>query len=96
MSESVYPHQPQNQRRESLAVLADLVQRHGVTLISIGNGTASRETEQLAAELILRLGAVEKGRQGTRAHRSGLAREGGSRLADWRFAVGARYTDTVG
>jgi uncharacterized protein len=52
---TIYPHQPQNQRRESLVVLADLAQRHGVTLISIGNGTASRETEQLAAELIKRL-----------------------------------------
>lgn len=52
---TIYPHQPQNQRLESLAVLADLVQRHGVTLISIGNGTASRETEQLAAELIRRV-----------------------------------------
>ncbi|HHY56117.1 MAG TPA: RNA-binding transcriptional accessory protein [Chloroflexi bacterium] len=49
---TVYPHPPQKQQRESLAILASLVQRHGVTLISIGNGTASRETEQLAAELI--------------------------------------------
>ncbi|MFZ1770910.1 MAG: helix-hairpin-helix domain-containing protein, partial [Caldilinea sp.] len=49
------PHPPQKQLRESLAALADLVQRHGVTLISIGNGTASRETEQLVAELLKRL-----------------------------------------
>ncbi|MCA9906974.1 MAG: RNA-binding transcriptional accessory protein, partial [Anaerolineae bacterium] len=42
---TIYPHPPQKQQRESLAALAALVQRHGVTLISIGNGTASRETE---------------------------------------------------
>jgi uncharacterized protein len=51
---TIYPHPPQKQQRESLAVLADLVQRHGVSLISIGNGTASRESEQLAAALIQR------------------------------------------
>jgi len=61
---TIYPHPPQKQLRESLAALADLVQRHGVTLISIGNGTASRETEQLAAALIQRLGEGETRRQG--------------------------------
>ncbi len=49
---TLYPHPPQHQRREALAVLADLVRRHRATLIAIGNGTASRETEQLVAELI--------------------------------------------
>jgi len=62
---TIYPHPPQKQQRESLATLADLVQRHGVTLISIGNGTASRETEQLAAELIKRF---EAGRLETGLH----------------------------
>jgi uncharacterized protein len=52
---TIYPHPPQKQPREALATLADLIQRHGVTLISIGNGTASRETEQLVAELIQRV-----------------------------------------
>lgn len=60
---TIYPHPPQKLQRESLAVLADLVQRHGVTLISIGNGTASRETEQLAATLIQGMGEGERGRQ---------------------------------
>jgi uncharacterized protein len=49
---TIYPHQPQNRRAESLQALADLARRHHATLIAIGNGTASRETEQLAAELI--------------------------------------------
>ncbi len=49
---SIYPHEPQKQRQEALEVLAGLVKKHSVTLIAIGNGTASRETEQLAAELL--------------------------------------------
>ena len=49
---TIYPHPPQNQRRESLNTLRDLVGRHHVSLITIGNGTASRESEQLVAELI--------------------------------------------
>jgi uncharacterized protein len=52
---TIYPHEPQKRWGESLAELARLVARFGVTLITIGNGTASRETEQLAAELIRRL-----------------------------------------
>ena len=49
---TIYPHPPQNQRREALALLTGLARRHRATLIAIGNGTASRETEQLVAELI--------------------------------------------
>ncbi len=49
---TIYPHPPQARRAEALAALAALVDRHGVTLLAIGNGTASRQTEQLAAELI--------------------------------------------
>lgn len=51
----IYPHEPQKHWEEALKQLAGLVARHHVTLITIGNGTASRETEQLAAELIGRL-----------------------------------------
>lgn len=49
---TIYPHPPQNQRREALAKLEQLAKKHHVTLITIGNGTASRETEQLVAEFI--------------------------------------------
>ncbi len=49
---TIYPHAPKNQWRESLAVLAGLVSKHNVDLISIGNGTASRETDKLAADLV--------------------------------------------
>jgi uncharacterized protein len=48
----VYPHEPQRRWDEALAVLAKLAKQHKVELISIGNGTASRETDKLAAELV--------------------------------------------
>ncbi|HEY6574892.1 MAG TPA: Tex family protein, partial [Mycobacterium sp.] len=49
---AIFPHQPQKQWDVAKATLAALVARHGVQLIAIGNGTASRETDALATELI--------------------------------------------
>ncbi|WP_394779943.1 Tex family protein [Undibacterium sp.] len=49
---TIYPHQPRNDWDGSLHVLAQLAQKHQVSLISIGNGTASRETDKLAQDLI--------------------------------------------
>lgn len=49
---TIFPHEPRRQWDESLAMLAVLAKKHGVELISIGNGTASRETDRLAAGLI--------------------------------------------
>jgi uncharacterized protein len=49
---TVYPHEPQRRWDEAIAVLARLAAAHGVELVAIGNGTASRETDRLAAELI--------------------------------------------
>lgn len=49
---TIYPHPPQNRSAESKKVLLELVKRYGVNLIAIGNGTASRETELLIADLI--------------------------------------------
>ncbi|WP_433593535.1 Tex family protein [Nocardia sp. CA-145437] len=54
-TEVIYPHKPQGQTEKSLAVLGALVARFNVELIAIGNGTASRETDALAAELISRI-----------------------------------------
>jgi uncharacterized protein len=51
-TDTIYPHQPRNDWQGSLATIAQLVIRHGVELISIGNGTASRETDKLAADVI--------------------------------------------
>ncbi|MFI5504066.1 Tex family protein [Corynebacterium kutscheri] len=47
----VYPHQPQNQWNQAVQQLATVVATHGVDLLAIGNGTASRETEKLAGEI---------------------------------------------
>jgi protein Tex len=49
---TVYPHEPRRDWEGSLHTLAKLVATHGVNLIAIGNGTASRETDKLAGELI--------------------------------------------
>ncbi|PKG54584.1 Tex family protein [Halomonas sp. MES3-P3E] len=49
---TIYPHAPQNRWDESLSVLAKLAKQHGVQLIAVGNGTASRETDKLAGELL--------------------------------------------
>ncbi|WP_027947329.1 Tex family protein [Amycolatopsis taiwanensis] len=49
---TIYPHQPQNRWDASIAELAKLAAEHRVELIAIGNGTASRETDKLAVELI--------------------------------------------
>ncbi len=53
-TDTIYPHVPKNQWDQSIARLAVLAANHGVKLISIGNGTASRETDRLARELIKR------------------------------------------
>ncbi|QOL50723.1 Tex family protein [Massilia litorea] len=49
---TIYPHQPRNDWDGSLHVLGQLALKHNVSLISIGNGTASRETDKLAQDLI--------------------------------------------
>ena len=55
---TIYPHAPANKWNESVAVLTRLAQKHGTTLIAVGNGTAGRETDRLAAEVIKALGAA--------------------------------------
>jgi protein Tex len=52
---TVYPHEPRRDWEGSIATLGALCLKHGVALIAIGNGTASRETDKLAADLIKRL-----------------------------------------
>jgi len=59
---TIYPHPPQKQMAASLRTLTDLINKYGISLITIGNGTASRETEQMVAELI------QKGYQGKGLH----------------------------
>ncbi|NOY73647.1 MAG: RNA-binding transcriptional accessory protein [Gammaproteobacteria bacterium] len=49
---TIYPHAPKNQWDQSIHILSALAKKHQVDLLSIGNGTASRETDKLAGELI--------------------------------------------
>ncbi|TRW92703.1 Tex family protein [Candidatus Methylobacter oryzae] len=53
-TDTIYPHAPKNDWDGSIAKLAKLIQAHNVELVSIGNGTASRETDQLVADLMKR------------------------------------------
>ena len=55
---TVYPHEPRLDWEGSLHALGRLVATHGVNLIAIGNGTASRETDKLAADLIKRIAGL--------------------------------------
>ncbi|MDQ7733733.1 Tex family protein [Halomonas sp. SpR1] len=57
---TIYPHAPQNQWDAALNVLAKLVKQHGVELIAVGNGTASRETDKLAGELLKALAPAHR------------------------------------
>ncbi|MFE4518999.1 Tex family protein [Kitasatospora sp. NPDC056783] len=52
--ETIYPHQPANKWDASIATLAALAKKHDVDLVAIGNGTASRETDKLAEDLLKR------------------------------------------
>jgi len=54
-TDTVYPHAPKRQWDQALASLAKLVEAHDVELVAIGNGTASRETDKLAGELVAHL-----------------------------------------
>jgi uncharacterized protein len=51
---TIYPHEPRRDWEGSLAILRQLAQKHGAELIAIGNGTASRETDKLAGDLMKR------------------------------------------
>ena len=68
---TIYPHEPRNEREKSLKILAGLAELGKISVIAIGNGTASRETEALVAELSqgdvgwTRSNADERGEPGT-------------------------------
>ncbi|HDY7790175.1 TPA: RNA-binding transcriptional accessory protein [Vibrio vulnificus] len=53
-TDTIYPHVPQNQYERAMQTVAALIKQHNVDLIAIGNGTASRETDAFAADLIQR------------------------------------------
>ncbi|MFM8608870.1 MAG: Tex family protein [Burkholderiaceae bacterium] len=78
---TVYPHEPRRDWDGSLHTLQRLSEKHGVNLIAIGNGTASRETDKLAAELVQRLGAL-----GQRVERLVVSEAGASVYSASEFA----------
>jgi uncharacterized protein len=57
---TIYPHEPRKDWDGSLHTLARLCEKHGVNLIAIGNGTASRETDKLAADLMKRIDGMQR------------------------------------
>ncbi len=58
-SATVYPHAPKNQWDQTISILAAMCAKHSVDLIAIGNGTASRESDKLAIELIKKYPALK-------------------------------------
>ncbi|MEC8042837.1 MAG: helix-hairpin-helix domain-containing protein, partial [Pseudomonadota bacterium] len=58
-TDTIYPFQPKNDLRGSQVTLAKLIKQHGVELIAIGNGTASRESEKMVADLLRELPGVK-------------------------------------
>ncbi|HFE52993.1 MAG TPA: S1 RNA-binding domain-containing protein, partial [Bacteroidetes bacterium] len=52
---TIYPHEPQRRWNEAKVVIEELIEKHNVDIVAIGNGTASRETEMLVAEVIAEL-----------------------------------------
>ncbi|MET4587221.1 MULTISPECIES: Tex family protein [Micrococcaceae] len=80
-TDTVYPHAPARKWDEALATLVRLARQHAVELVAIGNGTASRETDKLALELIKKLSAESaagQGGAGTRAPEKLVVSEAGA------------------
>ncbi|CAD2072145.1 Tex family protein [Phocicoccus pinnipedialis] len=48
----IYPHMPVNKKKQSEKIMLDMIKKHNISLVAIGNGTASRETEEFVSELI--------------------------------------------
>jgi uncharacterized protein len=80
---NIYPHAPQNKWDEAIAILADLAKRHSVELVAVGNGTASRETDKLVAELKKK--HPELGLQGVMVNEAGASVYSASELASKEF-----------
>ncbi len=59
----IFPHPPQNKKREAKLRLEEMVRRHQIQVIAIGNGTACRETEEVVSELIAVLEARRRGEE---------------------------------
>ncbi len=84
----VFPHAPENRRSEAKIVLKDMVGKHGVSVVAIGNGTACRETEELIAEIIAEGTRFSQGEPGARGRhrrdRDGRRGRAGRGRGPWR------------
>jgi len=81
--DTIYPHKPQQQWRVSVQKLIDLCDKNNAELIAVGNGTASRETEKLADEVIK--GAAKKGIMKVLVSEAGASVYSASKLAEDEF-----------
>jgi len=84
---TVYPHEPRKDWEGSLFTLAKLCEKHNVNLIAIGNGTASRETDKLAGDLIKQLARLRDGiREGVEIQKVVVSEAGASVYSASEFA----------
>uniref|UniRef100_UPI0037C1425D Tex family protein n=1 Tax=Limnohabitans sp. TaxID=1907725 RepID=UPI0037C1425D len=84
---TVYPHEPRKDWEGSLFTLAKLCEKHNVNLIAIGNGTASRETDKLAGDLIKQLARLQGGiRDGVEIQKVVVSEAGASVYSASEFA----------
>ena len=84
---TVYPHEPRKDWEGSLFTLAKLCEKHNVNLIAIGNGTASRETDKLAGDLIKQLARLREGiRDGVEIQKVVVSEAGASVYSASEFA----------
>jgi protein Tex len=84
---TVYPHEPRKDWEGSLFTLAKLCEKHNVNLIAIGNGTASRETDKLAGDLIKQLARLQGGnREGVEIQKAVVSEAGASVYSASEFA----------
>jgi protein Tex len=84
---TVYPHEPRKDWEGSLFTLAKLCEKHNVNLIAIGNGTASRETDKLAGDLIKQLARLQGGiREGVEIQKVVVSEAGASVYSASEFA----------
>ena len=83
---TVYPHEPRKDWEGSLFTLAKLAEKHGVNLIAIGNGTASRETDKLAGDLIKRLAQLAQLHEGAEIQKVVVSEAGASVYSASEFA----------
>jgi uncharacterized protein len=84
---TIYPHEPRKDWEGSLFTLAKLCEKHNVNLIAIGNGTASRETDKLAGDLIKQLARLREGiRDGVEIQKVVVSEAGASVYSASEFA----------